>query len=52
MDNNKIHYSDLVSPDVQQGFESWIDQIKQLQAQSEVSIGEIKKKMEELLQGG
>ena len=48
MDNNKIHYSDLVSPDVQQGFESWIDQIKQLQAQSEVSIGEIKKKMEEL----
>ena len=47
-DNNKIHYSDLVSPDVQQGFESWIDQIKQLQAQSEVSIGEIKKKMEEL----
>lgn len=48
MDNNKIHYSDLVSPDVQQGFESWIDQIKQLQTQSEVSIGEIKKKMEEL----
>lgn len=48
MDNNKIHYSDLVSPDVQQGFEGWIDQIKQLQAQSEVSIGEIKKKMEEL----
>lgn len=47
-ENNKIHYSDLVSPDVQQGFESWIDQIKQLQAQSEVSIGEIKKKMEEL----
>ena len=47
-DNNKIHYSDLVSPDVQQGFESWIDQIKQLQAQREVSIGEIKKKMEEL----
>lgn len=47
-DNNKIHYSDLVSPDVQQGFESWIDQIKQLQSQSEVSIGEIKKKMEEL----
>ena len=48
MDNNKIHYSDLVSSDVQQGFESWIDQIKQLQTQSEVSIGEIKKKMEEL----
>ena len=47
-ENNKIHYSDLVSPDVQQGFESWIDQIKQLQSQSEVSIGEIKKKMEEL----
>lgn len=47
-ENNKIHYSDLVSPDVQQGFESWIDQIKQLQTQSEVSIGEIKKKMEEL----
>lgn len=47
-ENNKIHYSDLVSPDVQQGFESWIDQIKQLQAQSEVSIGEIKKKMEDL----
>lgn len=47
-ENNKIHYSDLVSPDVQQGFDSWIDQIKQLQTQSEVSIGEIKKKMEEL----
>nr|DAL03746.1 MAG TPA: tail length tape measure protein [Caudoviricetes sp.] len=47
-ENNKIHYSDLVSTDVQQGFQSWIDQIKQLQAQSEVSIGEIKKKMEEL----
>ena len=47
-ENNKIHYSDLVSPDVQQGFESWIDQIKQLQTQSEVSIGEIKKKMEDL----
>lgn len=48
MENNPIKYSDLVSPDVQQGFQSWIDQIKQLQAQSEVSIGEIKKKMEEL----
>lgn len=47
-ENNKIHYSDLVSTDVQQGFGSWIDQIKQLQAQSEVSIEEIRKKMEEL----
>lgn len=48
MENNPIKYSDLVSPDVQQGFQDWIDQIKQLQAQSEVSIEEIKKKMGEL----
>lgn len=48
MENNPIKYSDLVSPDVQQGFQSWIDQIKQLQAQSEVSIEEIRKKMEGL----
>nr|DAP44006.1 MAG TPA: tail length tape measure protein [Caudoviricetes sp.] len=48
MENNPIKYNDLVSPDVQQGFQDWIDQIKQLQAQSEVSIEEIKKKMTEL----
>lgn len=48
MENNPIKYSDLVSPDVQQGFQSWIDQIKQLQAQSEASIDAIKTKMEGL----
>lgn len=48
MENNPIKYNDLVSPDVQQGFQSWIDQIKQLKAQSEASIEEIKKKMESL----
>lgn len=47
-ENNKIHYSNLVSSDVQQGFQSWIDQIKQLQAQSEASIDAIKTKMEGL----
>lgn len=48
MENNPIKYSDLVSADVQQGFQSWIDQIKQLQAQSEASIDAIKTKMEGL----
>lgn len=48
MENNPIKYNDLVSTDVKQGFQDWIDQIKQLQAQSEVSIEEIKKKMGEL----
>lgn len=48
MENNPIKYSDLVSSDVQQGFQSWIDQIKQLQAQSEASIDAIKTKMEGL----
>lgn len=48
MENNPIKYSDLVSPDVQQGFQGWIDQIKQLQAQSEASIDAIKTKMEGL----
>ena len=48
MENNPIKYSDLVSTDVQQGFQSWIDQIKQLQAQSEASIDAIKTKMEGL----
>ncbi len=48
MENNPIKYNDLVSPDVQQGFQSWIDQIKQLQAQSEASIDAIKTKMEGL----
>lgn len=48
MENNPIKYNDLVSTDVKQGFQDWIDQIKQLQAQSEVSIEEIRKKMEGL----
>lgn len=48
MENNPIRYNDLVSADVKQGFQDWIDQIKQLQAQSEVSIEEIRKKMEGL----
>lgn len=47
-ENNKIKYSDLVSSDVQQGFGDWIDQMKQLQAQSEASINAIKTKMEGL----
>lgn len=47
-ENNKIKYSDLVSTDVQQGFGDWIDQMKQLQAQSEASIDAIKTKMEGL----
>lgn len=47
-DNGKIKYSDIVSDSVAKGFQDWIDQIKQLQAQSEASIDAIKTKMEGL----
>lgn len=45
---NPIKYSDIVSPDVREGFDAWINQIKQLQAQTQASIEEMKKEIASL----
>lgn len=48
MAENPLKYSDLVSPDVEQGFSGWIEQMKTLEEQSKKSMAEIKAQMEQL----
>lgn len=48
MAENPLRYSDLVSPDVEQGFSGWIEQMKALEEQSKKSMAEIKSQMEQL----
>lgn len=45
---NPIKYSDLVNPDVKEGFDAWIKQIEQLRAQTLASIEEMKKQIASL----
>lgn len=48
MAENPLRYSDMVSPDVEQGFSGWIEQMKALEEQSKKSMAEIKSQIEQI----